>query len=50
LLRVPLCNTSKLDPSRDYYVRITARARPRGASIIGWANSITGQARFTFIP
>jgi hypothetical protein len=50
LNRVPLCDTSKLDPARDYYVRISARAKPRGASIIGWANAITGQAKFTFIP
>lgn len=50
LTRVPLCRTSKLDPSRDYYVRISAQARPRGASLLGWANAITGQAKFTFIP
>jgi hypothetical protein len=45
-----LCETSKLDPSRDYYVRISARARPYGNSILGWANAVTGQAKFTFIP
>ncbi|MQA31093.1 MAG: DUF4390 domain-containing protein [Luteitalea sp.] len=50
LNRVPLCETAKLDPERDYYVRISARAKPRGASIIGWANAVTGQAKFTFIP
>jgi hypothetical protein len=50
LSRLPLAETSKLDPNRDYYVRISARARPRGGSIIGWAGSITGQAKFTFIP
>jgi hypothetical protein len=50
LTRVPLCQTSKLDAARDYYVRITARARPRGASLLGWASTITGQAKFTFIP
>jgi hypothetical protein len=48
--RLPLCDTSKLDPSRDYYVRISARPRPLGSSLIGWAKSITGQAKFTFIP
>ena len=48
--RLPLCETSKLDPNRDYYVRITARARPYGNSIIGWASAVTGQAKFTFIP
>jgi hypothetical protein len=50
LNRVPLCDTKKLDPARDYYVRISARAKPSGASIIGWANAIVGQAKFTFIP
>ena len=50
LTRLPLCDTSKLDPSRDYYVRVIARARPHGGSILGWASAITGQAKFTFIP
>jgi hypothetical protein len=49
LNRLPLCGTSKLDPSRDYYVRIRARARP-GSSLLGWTNAIIGQAKFTFIP
>ncbi len=48
--RLPLCETSKLDPTRDYYVRITARARPSSGSLIGWASAITGQTKFTFIP
>jgi len=47
--RLPLCKTSKLDASRDYYVRIDARVRPQ-RSLLGWANAITGQAKFTFIP
>ena len=50
LNRVTVCQTSKLDSSRDYYVRISARARPRGTSILGLASTITGQAKFTFIP
>ena len=50
LNQLPLCRTSKLDPSRDYYVRVSARARPHGASLLGWANATTGQAKFTFIP
>lgn len=45
-----LCKTSKLDPNREYYVRISARVRPPGASLLGWANSVTSQAKFTFIP
>jgi hypothetical protein len=48
--RLPLCQTSKLDSSRDYYVRVSARARPRGSSLLGWASTVTGQAKFTFIP
>ncbi len=48
--RLPLCRTSRLDPSRDYYVRISARSRPQGGSLLGWASAITGQAKFTFIP
>jgi hypothetical protein len=48
--RVPVCPTSTLDPNRDYYVRVRARARPAGSSLLGWASSITGQAKFTFIP
>jgi hypothetical protein len=50
LTQVPLCDTSKLDPNRDYYVRISARERPRGGSLFGWITTITGQAKFTFIP
>ncbi len=48
--RLPLCRTTLLDPNRDYYVRITARARPRGSSLLGLADAITGRAKFTFIP
>ena len=50
LTRVPLCDTARLDSTHDYYVRINTRERPRGASIFGWASTITGQAKFTFIP
>ena len=50
LTRLPLCDTSKLDPNRDYYVRISARMRPYGQSILGLTNSITGQVKFSFIP
>lgn len=48
--RLPIVENSKLDPSRDYYVRISAAAKPRSGSFIGWANAVTGQAKFTFIP
>jgi hypothetical protein len=48
--RVPLCATSQLDPARDYYVRVTTRARPATSSILGLPRTVSGQARFTFIP
>src|SRR5918911_773551 len=48
--RLPLCDTAKLDPARDYYVRISARTRPFAESLLGFTKSITGQAKFTFIP
>ena len=48
--RLPLCETSKLESGRDYYLRISARSQPRGDSLLGWARAITGQAKFTFVP
>lgn len=50
LTRLPIVRTTRLDPGRDYYVRISAQARPRGASLLGFAGAVTGQAKFTFIP
>jgi hypothetical protein len=50
LTRIPIVRTTRLDSGRDYYVRISAQARPRGGSLLGWTNAITGQAKFTFIP
>jgi hypothetical protein len=48
--RVPLYETSKLDPTRDYYVRVSARMRPLSGSLLGWARPTVGQAKFTVIP
>jgi hypothetical protein len=48
--RLPLIPTSKLDQSRDYYVRVRARIRPHGASLLGWTTAISAQAKFTFVP
>jgi Domain of unknown function (DUF4390) len=48
--RVQVCDTSKLDATRDYYVRITTRTRPVGGSLLGLTRSVSGQAKFTFIP
>ncbi|HEY7288465.1 MAG TPA: DUF4390 domain-containing protein [Vicinamibacterales bacterium] len=48
--RVQVSDTSKLDATRDYYVHITTRARPLGGSLLGLTKSISGSAKFTFIP
>jgi uncharacterized protein DUF4390 len=48
--QVRVADTAKLDPTREYYVRITTRARPVGGSLLGLTRSISGQAKFTFIP
>ena len=48
--RVPLCGTSKLDATRDYYVRVTTHTRPVTTSILGLPRTVSGQARFTFVP
>jgi hypothetical protein len=48
--RVPVSDTAKLDATREYYVRITTRARPVGGSLLGFTRTITGRAKFTFIP
>src|SRR4051812_10406845 len=48
--RVALADTASLDPARDYYVRVTTRARPLGGSFLGLTKTITGQVKFTFIP
>jgi hypothetical protein len=48
--RLPLCRTSRLNSGGDYYLRISARSRPRGDSLLGWATAVTGLAKFTFVP
>jgi len=50
LTGLALCRTSRLDPHREYYVRISARVRPPGATLLGWANGVTNLAKFTFVP
>lgn len=45
-----LCRTTLLDPHREYYVRISARVRPPGATLLGWATGVTNLAKFTFVP
>ena len=48
--RVAVADTATLDPARDYYVRVTTRARPLGGSLLGLTKTITSRARFTFVP
>jgi hypothetical protein len=48
--RLPLFRTSILEPNREYYVRISATARPsNGAFLWPWGSGTSGQAKFTFI-
>ena len=49
-VRVPVADTARLDPARDYYVRVTTRAKPLGGSLLGLTKTITGQVKFTFVP
>jgi hypothetical protein len=49
-IRVPVADTARLDPARDYYVRVTTHARPLGGSFLGLTKTITGQVKFTFVP
>jgi Domain of unknown function (DUF4390) len=48
--RVPVADTAKLDPTRDYYVRVSTRTRPLGGSLLGVTKTITSQVKFTFVP
>jgi len=47
--RFTLCSTSKLDPNRDYYVRISAHV-PHRTSLLGWTSAVVGLTKFTFVP
>ena len=48
--RVPLFRTSNLVLNREYYVRISASARPsNGAFLWPWGSGTSGQAKFTFL-
>src|SRR5437660_2572489 len=38
--RFTLCNTSKLDPNREYYVHISASVSPNHTSVYGWTSAI----------
>lgn len=48
--RFPLFSTSLLEPNRDYYIRVTATARPSNGSIFWpFGSGPSAQSRFTFI-
>lgn len=48
--QLPLFRTSDLLPNRDYYVRVSAVARPTNGSILWpWGSGTSGQAKFTFV-
>jgi hypothetical protein len=48
--RVGLFKTSILEPNRDYYIRVSASARPSNGSIFWpFATGISAQGKFTFI-
>lgn len=48
--QLPLFRTAVLLPNRDYYVRVSAVARPTNGSILWpWGSGTSAQAKFTFI-
>lgn len=48
--QLPLFRTALLLPNRDYYVRVSAVARPTNGSMLWpWGSGISAQAKFTFI-
>ena len=48
--RRPLFQTSVLQPNREYYVRVTASARPSNGSILWpFGSGISAQTKFTFL-
>jgi len=49
--RLALFKSTKLEPNRDYYVRVRARAYPSNGSFLWpWSTGLLAQAKFTFIP
>jgi hypothetical protein len=49
--RLPLFRGVKLEPNREYYVRIRAEVRPRNAAFLWpWGSARSAQTKFTFIP
>jgi Domain of unknown function (DUF4390) len=49
--RLALFDTRTLEPNRDYYLLVSADARPKPTSSLWpWSGAASGSARFTFIP
>ena len=49
--RLALFRNTRLEPNRDYYVRVRARAYPSNGSFLWpWSAGMLAQAKFTFIP
>jgi len=49
--RLALFKNTKLEPNREYYVRVRARAYPSNGSFLWpWSTGLLAQAKFTFIP
>src|SRR5262245_2101483 len=49
--RLALFRTVRLEPNREYYVRVRAEIRPRNAAFLWpWGSASSAQAKFTFIP
>jgi Domain of unknown function (DUF4390) len=48
--KLALFDTNLLEPNREYYVLVRADARPRSTTPWPWAGTVSGMARFTFIP
>jgi hypothetical protein len=50
MVRLPLFKTSRLEPNREYYVHVTASARPSNGSLLWpFGSGTSAQAKFTFI-
>ena len=48
--QLPLFRTTILLPNRDYYVRVSAVARPTNGSMLWpWGSGTSAQAKFTFL-
>jgi hypothetical protein len=48
--KMPLFKTTELQQNRDYYVRVSATARPTNGSMLWpWGSGISGMTKFTFL-